>query len=299
MIVKNKSPKSSAKKNVLKLDDCSTTKNFLPSNQSTQAEVRENNPNWDSVAWEGFAWDSEHCLRDDNFGDLKSSHHWEESKMEASADNSKAMDDGSKLEEDEIIDSWLNEEGFGSAAQSEEGSERNSSETDLGERRAAPFLSAQLVGMLSKILLTRDTLERWLTEPYFNRLVKGCFVRVKIGECMGTPVHRIAHIDEVFDTCYYTYNLSRGQTSKGLALQVGGSSKKTFPLLAISNQSPTDEEIAAWHEEMEKSWNPLDPLEVQQKEEIVRVLHLKYPMVSELTQPAEPLVNQPAIWSSC
>jgi len=131
----------------------------------------------------------------------------------------------------------------------------------------------------------------------FNHLVKGCFVRVKLGDYLRQPVHRIAHIDEVFDTCYFAYNLNRMQTTKGLSLQIGGSSKKTFPLLAISNQSPTEEDLRRWQEEMEKSGVILDHLELKQKEEIVRVLNINYPDFDSVS--AEPLVKEPRIWASC
>jgi len=176
--------------------------------------------------------------------------------------------------------------------------ERNASETDLEPRGSQYLASAlQLLTVLPKILVTRDMLERWLSEPYFNHLVKGCFVRVKIGDYMGQPIHRIAHIDEVFDSCYFGYNLNRVQTTKGLSLQIGGSSKKTFPLLAISNQPPTEDDLRRWQEEMEKSGIILDHLELKQKEEIVRVLNINYPDFDSV--PAEPLVKEPRIWASC
>src|SRR5690242_10490837 len=117
---------------------------------------------------------------------------------------------------------------------------------------------------------------------------------------MGSPVHRIAHIEDVIDTCYYPYGLSRGgQTTKGLVLQVAGSNKKMFPIVSISNHAPTEQEFRSWQQELERSGIILDPMEVQQKEEIVRVLHIKYPMECSHPQPAEPLVREPAIWASC
>jgi len=265
---------------------------------SEPVHPKSDNPHWDSTAWEGLAWDSEPYLHNEpvNWADLKSSSHWEEAKQEEQVEE-KLMDHEIKVEH-EIIDSWLNDDGFTSSMAEFDVGERN--ESDL-ERRSSPMMTQQseeLMGLLPKILLTRDILERWLEEPYFNRLVQGCFVRVKIGEYMGSAIHRIAHIDEVFDGSYVLYNLRRGQTTKGLSLQVGGSSKKTFPLIAISNTPPTEADLRNWQEEMDKNNIFLDPLEVKQKEEIVRVLHIKYPCNS-VQHSFEPLVNEPTAWPSC
>jgi len=128
-------------------------------------------------------------------------------------------------------------------------------------------------------------------------LVQGCFVRVKLGEYKDTPVYRIAHIEEVQDNCFFSYTLSKEQTTKGLALQVGASSRKVFAIAAISNSPPTDSDLRTWQEEMEKSNICLDPAEVQQKEEIVRVLHIKYPLAfAGAPQDVEPMVNEP-VWN--
>jgi len=306
-VIKTRPRASSAKKNVLKLEDCTIMQRshpiiaHHPQGEGAQVLVPlQREPNWDSVAWEALAWDSEPV--ENVAWDLKSSSHWEESKsreVTPEADG-KPTDDLTKFEEDDIIDSWLNDDVLRMQdGQEDDVAERNASETDLEARDAQYLTSAtfQLVNILPKILITRDMLERWLNEPYFNHLVKGCFVRVKLGDYMGAPVHRIAHIDEVFDTCYFPYNLTRVQTTKGLSLHVGGSSKKTFPLLAISNQPPSEDDLRHWQEEMEKSNIILDPLEVQQKEEIVRVLNINYPEFD--TQAAEPLVKEPTIWTSC
>jgi hypothetical protein len=134
----------------------------------------------------------------------------------------------------------------------------------------------QMRHLLSPILLTRDVLERWLVEPYFNRLLQGFFVRVRIGEYMDTSVYRIARVDEVVDRAFFTYNLGKEQTTKGVVLQIG-STKKTFSLLSVSNKLPTEQDFQHWEEEMVKQRNAISEEEVRQKEEIVRVMNLKYP----------------------
>jgi len=259
----------------------------------------ERDANWDSFEWEGLGWDEhQHFLKEsESWMDLKSSSHWEESKSNilATDEDIKPSDDATKYEEEEeIIDSWLNDDGFGSVTQ-ELGTQRIASNDPPTERRPSPFSNMeQVLASLPKILLTRDVLERWLNEPYFNRLVKGCFVRVKVGEIQDTPVYRIAHIDEAQDSCFFTYNLSRMQTTKGLSLQIG-TNRKVFPIAAISNQPPTESDVQTWQEEMIKCNMIWDPIELQQKEEIVRVLHLKYPAVEFRTLPTqvEPMINEP------
>jgi len=287
VVIKNRASRSSAKKNVLKLEDCIINK----SHPVAVPHAREPSQNWDSVAWEGLSWDEHACLKDENFTDLKSSSHWEESKH----DTRSSSDDFTKFEEEDIVDSWLNEE-FTSA----DDSEKSASDPEMERRHSPTYMALQCVGSLPKILLTKDMIERWINEPYFNRLLKGCLVRVQVGEYMGSPIHRIGNIEDVVDTCYYPYPLTRGgQTTKGLSVQMGISLKKTFPILSISNLPPTEQDYKMWHEEMERSGMILDPLELQQKEEIVRVLHTKYPMEYIQAQQAEPLVKEPAVWTSC
>jgi len=300
-----------AKKHVLQLEECTirnpgisrdTPQSSLVSHTTHPTERDANN--WDSVEWEGLGWDNEHCLKEpDAWMDLKSSSHWEESKSRPDAmmmaEDSKPTDDLTKFEEDEIIDSWLNDDGFGSSAQEFDSTDGNASEETGEERRTTVQynLTHEVLQILPKILLTREMLERWLHEPYFNRLMQGCFVRVKIGEYKESPVYRIAHIEEVQDGCFFSYTLTKEQTTKGLALQIGASSRKIFPIAAISNSPPTESDKRSWQEEMEKSNICLDPTEVQQKQEIVRVLHIKYPLTfAGAPQDVEPMVNEP-IWN--
>jgi len=258
-------------------------------------------PKWDSVEWEGLGcFDSEHvCPKEtESWMDLKSSSHWEESKSQVlPSEDAKPMDDLTRYEEDEIIDSWLNDEGFGhSTGDDESGPERNDrregnvSETS-SERESSSQTSNvdQVMETLPKILVTRDMLERWLQEPYFNSLVRGCFVRVKIGEYKENPVFRIALIHEVHDNIFGN-NLN--QTNKLLSLQVGDASN-VFPIAAISDQPPTESDLRTWLGEMEKSHLVLNATEVQQKEEMVRILTIKYPGG---LQDVEPMINEP-VWN--
>jgi len=286
-----------AKKHVLQLEDCNLVSQVPHSTVPAEREASH----WDSVEWEGLGWDTEQvCLKEtEAWMDLKSSSHWEESKsLNLVSEDIKPMDDLTKYEEDEIVDSWLNDDGFGNSVQDYESAERNEGGegniSEIGSDTSGHYTNIeQLLKVLPKILVTRDMLERWLKEPYFNRLVQGCFVRVRIGEYLETPVYRIASIDQVRDSCFFNYNLNQSQTTKGLALQVGDSSK-VFPIDAISNQPPTESDIRNWQEDMEKSNIDFDRNEVLQKEEIVRVLASKYPEFSGGPQDVEPMINEPS-----
>ncbi len=120
-------------------------------------------------------------------------------------------------------------------------------------------------------------------------------MRVKVGEYSETNVYRLAMIDQIQD-CFYNYSIAKGQTSKGLLLQVGASNKKVFPIVAISNQAPTEYDFRTWQDEMENNDLFLDPAEIQQKEEIMGMLNLKYPSDVGCSQDVEPMIND-TVWN--
>jgi hypothetical protein len=284
------------KKHVLQLEEYNHS-SLVP--VSTPISERDT-PHWDSVEWEGLGWDAEHvCLKEtEAWNDLKSSSHWEESKSQVlPCEDSKPTDDLTKFEEDEIIDSWLNDDGFGNSAQEDyESAERNEGKegnaSGAGQQRdTGVSYSSHYVQTLPRILVTRDMLGRWINEPYFNSLVQGCFVRVKIGEYMDNPVYRIAYVREVHDSCFNN-NMS---PAKGLSLQVGDAIQ-VFPIAAVSNQSPTDLELRNWHGEMEKANVVFSQRDVQQKEEVLRLLAFKYPEFRAGPQHVEPMINEP-VWN--
>eukprot|EP00967_Tisochrysis_lutea_P006933 scaffold8288_cov30-Tisochrysis_lutea.AAC.3 len=47
---------------------------------------------------------------------------------------------------------------------------------------------------LERIRLTRQKLEKWLLEPFFDRVVPGCYVRIGIGDQGGRPLYRVAEV---------------------------------------------------------------------------------------------------------
>jgi len=159
--------------------------------------------------------------------------------------------------------------------------------------------------MLLRMLLSRDTIGRWLEDPYFDRLVRGCYVRALVGSSLRssgngipTPVYRIARIAEVQNNCYPIYNLEPHNiqsTRKGIMLQVGNS-LRMVSLQSISNRLPTEQEYLEWREDADKmsGGHGLTLEEVKEKLEIIQLLDLKYPHQSATVNKVEEQMPQSA-----
>lgn len=90
-------------------------------------------------------------------------------------------------------------------------------------------------------------MERFITLPFFDRLVVNCFVRITIGNNnINQPVYRCAEIVGVVETAKI-YVLGKHRTNKGLRLR-HGQSDRVFRLEFISNQDVTDSEFNKWKE---------------------------------------------------
>lgn len=66
---------------------------------------------------------------------------------------------------------------------------------------------------LNLIRLSRHKLERFVHMPFFDRIAKGCFVKVGIGQHNNTPVYRVAEVIGVHETAKI-YNLGNTKTNK-------------------------------------------------------------------------------------
>jgi len=100
---------------------------------------------------------------------------------------------------------------------------------------------------------------------------------------MDTSVYRLAKIDEIQEKAFYAYSLGKETTTKGVSLQVGSSSKKTFSLLSISNKPPTEADLRHWEEEMIRTNSSLGEQETRDKEGVLRVMTIKYPPTAVVT----------------
>ncbi|XP_034948817.1 RNA polymerase-associated protein Rtf1 [Chelonus insularis] len=99
---------------------------------------------------------------------------------------------------------------------------------------------------LNKLRLSRYKLERFVHLPFFDRIVRGCFVRIGIGNNNGRPVYRVAEISGVVETGK-VYQLGKTRTNKGLRLR-HGTQERVFRLEFVSNQEFTDSEFFKWKE---------------------------------------------------
>lgn len=97
---------------------------------------------------------------------------------------------------------------------------------------------------LNKIRLSRHKLERFVHLPFFDRVVRGCFVRIGIGNHNGRPVYRVAEVSGVCETGKI-YQLGSTRTNKGMRLR-HGAQERVFRLEFVSNQEFTDSEFFKW-----------------------------------------------------
>lgn len=97
---------------------------------------------------------------------------------------------------------------------------------------------------LNKIRLSRYKMERFVSMPFFDRIVTNCFVRISIGNNNQKPVYRVAEIIGVVETAKI-YNLGKSRTNKGLKLK-HGTQERVFRLEFISNSDFSDNEFENW-----------------------------------------------------
>lgn len=63
------------------------------------------------------------------------------------------------------------------------------------------------------IRLSRHKLERFVHLPFFDRIAKGCFIKIGIGQHNNAPVYRVAEVIGVYETAKI-YNLGNTKTNK-------------------------------------------------------------------------------------
>ena len=101
---------------------------------------------------------------------------------------------------------------------------------------------------LQTIRLSRHKLERWCHEPFFDEIVKGCFVRIGIGEHRDRPVYLFAQIVRVTERS--SYSLGRTRTRKALLLK-HGKDERTMKMATVSDQPATAGEYDRWKEALQ------------------------------------------------
>ncbi|XP_013391720.1 RNA polymerase-associated protein RTF1 homolog isoform X2 [Lingula anatina] len=126
-------------------------------------------------------------------------------------------------------------------------SEGEESDSEATKKSKKPQFIANKEDLI-KIKLSRFKMEKWCHMPFFNKVVKGCYVRVGIGNHDGRAVYRVAEIIEAVETAKI-YALGTTRTNKGLKLR-HGEAERVYRLEFISNQEWTDTEFFKWKETM-------------------------------------------------
>ena len=136
-------------------------------------------------------------------------------------------------------------------------------EDDGGDR--VPAAEAQI----RKIILKRETLEKWVTEPYFEQCAPKCMVRIGIERNRETGENKyvVAEIVDVAEEKHGNYVLGEysyghhpqnkeppKKTGKWLILRYGdASTDRAFSIDKVSNAEVTAGEYVKWCKKMEES----------------------------------------------
>jgi len=119
------------------------------------------------------------------------------------------------------------------AAEKRERAERARRDAEAEAEARQPKEGPAPFKQLERIRLTRQKLEKWINEPFFEDVVVGCFVRVGIGMQEGRATYRAAEIMGVKDG-FRQYSIEKVVTTKRIELQIG-SSRRYFQMNYISN----------------------------------------------------------------
>nr|XP_023022989.1 RNA polymerase-associated protein Rtf1-like [Leptinotarsa decemlineata] len=152
-----------------------------------------------------------------------------------------------KLKASDIYSDDSEDDGGGSILHSSPDSRDNNDNKDEDKSSASkPLTYLPTRQDLNLIRLSRHKLERFVHMPFFDRIAKGCYVKVGIGEHNNAPVYRVAEVIGVCETAKI-YNLGKTKTNKGLKVR-HGTQERVFRLEFVSNQEFSDQEYHKWIE---------------------------------------------------
>lgn len=98
------------------------------------------------------------------------------------------------------------------SGRSRSSSSSSSSDNEPGEEeKKTAYVPTK--GELNSIRLSRHKLERFVHLPFFDRIAKGCFTKIGIGQHNNMPVYRAVEITGVYETAK-VYNLGNTRTNK-------------------------------------------------------------------------------------
>jgi RNA polymerase-associated protein RTF1 len=104
----------------------------------------------------------------------------------------------------------------GGSARSRSSSSSSSSDNEQDEEEKPAYVPTRID--MNNIRLSRHKLERFVHMPFFDRIVKGCYVKIGIGQHNNMPVYRVAEVINVYETAKI-YNLGNTRTNKASQLQ--------------------------------------------------------------------------------
>ena len=106
--------------------------------------------------------------------------------------------------------------------------------------------------------VTREKLESWVNEPFFEKACVGAFVRVVIGTVQdgdeNKAIYRMGLISNV-EKGNRSYKLThfKGQTDMRLSVSIGKQVKNSVKMTLISNSRPTPQEFETYRSDIEKA----------------------------------------------
>jgi len=128
-----------------------------------------------------------------------------------------------------------------------ESGEIGSSDDDKQQDDAADDNTIDTVEELNRAKLSRFRCEQWCAAPWFDKAIKGTYVRIGLGvnKETGREVHRVCEVIGILKT-HTPYGLpSVGRTNVALNVKLGDS-KRGFRILYVSNQPFSESEFAFW-----------------------------------------------------
>ncbi len=90
----------------------------------------------------------------------------------------------------------------------------------------------------------RQSLEKWVNEPYFSEAVKDTFIKICVGNWEGKPVYRLSQVEGV-SKYKRMYKLGNTYTDKALQLKFGCNVKQ-FRMDLVSNNTVSQREFDKW-----------------------------------------------------
>lgn len=97
------------------------------------------------------------------------------------------------------------------STRSRSSSSSSSSDNEQDDENKPAYVPTR--GDVNNIRLSRHKLERFVHMPFFDRIAKGCFVKIGIGQHNNMPVYRVAEVIGVYETAKI-YILGNTRTNK-------------------------------------------------------------------------------------